>query len=145
MRLYWSVFLPTILYGTETGDGVWWPAIKNKVTHTRRLVSLQRKVIRSICGAYRNASSAKLLEITNTIELDSEIEIRAQTVYLDQETKGKTRQQMRRDRLNERERELNLGPNSNTMNITKRSTVWVLIEAAPFRSYLQCRSCTDTV
>ena len=91
-----------------------------------------------------------LLEITNTIELDSEIEIRMQTAYMDLETKRKTRRQMKRDRLNERERVLNLGPNFDPMNISKRTTVWALTEAGPFRSYLhryglneesECRFC----
>lgn len=100
-------------------------------------------MIRAICGAYRTTSSSKLLEITQTIEIEKELEIRAQTASLPRDLKKETRRNMPRDRLNEREKLLNLGPNFNTLDITKRTTVWAVTEAGPFRHHLHLLNLTE--
>ena len=150
MKIYTSVFLPVMLYCVN----VWYPAIKEKITYMKKLTTMQRKAIRTICGAYRNANSRKLLEITQTIEIESEAEIRTQTASMEPAKRRETRRQMRKDRLNEREKLLNLGPNFDTLDITKRTTVWALTEAGPFRQYLYkcnlaeeetCRFCQQSV
>ena len=69
------------------------------------------------------------------------------------EVRGETREKMRRDRLNEREQLLSLGPNFKLSDIRRRWTVWALTEAGPFRSYLhkyhlaeesECRFCHES-
>ena len=67
LRLYKQVFLPMIAYGHE----IWYPAIREKSTYLDRVNRLQRRVIRTILGAYRNASTARMLEIAEEIPLET--------------------------------------------------------------------------
>lgn len=69
-------------------------------------------------------------------EIDQEIDIQAQMAYMSGETRREIRDQMRSDRLSEREDLLNFGPNVNALDITRRETVWALTEVGPFKKYL---------
>lgn len=71
MNLYHLIFKPMLCYGFI----IWFNQIKNKSTYINELRIIQNLVLRSITGAYSKSNSNKLLEITNTIKIDQEMEI----------------------------------------------------------------------
>ena len=132
MRMYNGVFLPTVTYCSQ----IWYAEVSKKRSYMDKVIRLQRRMIRTISGSYKNASSEKLLEIVKAIPIDEELEILNKTKECEKEIRTETRREMRRDRLNSRPSRLNVDEQFDTLAIKMRETVWCLTEAGPFGEYL---------
>lgn len=71
LNIYNKVFLSIVKYAS----GTWFPDINNQITKTQRLRRMQRKMINAITGAYKLASTEKLLGLLNICYVDQELEI----------------------------------------------------------------------
>ena len=130
--LYRRVFLPMMTYAHE----VWYREIKNKTTYIDIITRTQRRVLKAITGAYRNANSSKILEITNELPIEKELEILSSTMNLCREERGIKRDELREGWRSERELNYEMSEGFEFEQIRRRETVWCLTETGPFRSFL---------
>ena len=132
LRLYRQVFISMLTYGFE----VWFPGIREKSTYLNRITKLQRRVLRAILGAYKNASTSKLMELAEVIPIEAELQIRSETRELERDERGRQRSERRERWRNQRERIYDLSPNFEFREITRREAVWALTETGPMRAFL---------
>lgn len=138
MNLYKSVFLPIITYCSN----IWYEMIRDKVTYLEKINKLQRKIIRIITGAYKNTNSRKLLEITNTVELTDELEIRRKLKDREKDQRKNEMKELREKVIADRERMIN--SNLNFQEIKRRETIWFLTETGPLNNYLNKYNIVDS-
>ena len=72
LQIYYAVFIPTILYGSE----IWYNNIKNKKTYVKELNSVQRKIALALTGSYKTVNNEKLLDLIKICRLNEEAEIK---------------------------------------------------------------------
>ena len=146
IQLYKKVFVPMMTYAFE----VWYPDISEKVTYLERLNKLQRRVLRAVMGAYRNASTIKLMELAGIVPIETELKILNDTKMLRKEERRERRSELRESYLNDRESQYELSPNCMIGELRRREAVWCLTETGPFARFLvkigkmdedRCRLC----
>ena len=129
---------------------VWYPDISEKVTYLERLNKLQRRVLRAVMGAYRNASTIKLMELAGIVPIETELKILNDTKMLRKEERRERRSELRESYLNDRESQYELSPNCMIGELRRREAVWCLTETGPFARFLvkigkmdedRCRLC----
>ena len=150
LKLYRQVFLPMLTYGHE----VWFKAIEEKKTLMESIGKCQRRILRAITGAYRCASTAKLLEITGELPIDVELKITEEANKLPREERTAKREELRRGWRSGQETHYQLSEKFDTGQIKSKETVWCLTETGPFKRFLKkigkaddegCRRCGGAV
>ena len=137
-RLYRSVFLRMITYASA----VWFPEIRKYRTKIEKLIRIQNRIIRIITGAYQKSNANKLLELSNQITIDKELEILHEVASQPTDRRGELKREMREDARRERERFFDL-PNCQFEELKTREATWCLTGAGPFKSYLHKCGLTD--
>ena len=129
-RLYFSVFLPTVLYAYRC----WYPHIKDKITYIERLRILQRRFLKMLVRAYKCTNTDKLLKLLQIVDIVDEIRILEEANNLPKEA--------RKDYKNEN-RAICLSRIDNcdfrdiaTGRLTHRFTLWCLTDTGPFKEFL---------
>ena len=132
LRLYKQVFLPMIIYGHE----VWFNEIRNKSTYIERISKLQRRMLRAVTGAYKNASSSKLLELTKELPIEVELQIRSDTESLEKTERANRRRELRKQWRSEQESSYELSEKFDVNHTKRKESIWCLTKTGLFRNFL---------
>lgn len=133
IRIYKSVFLPTITYASS----IWFPDIKNKISYINRLKVMQRKILNSLLGIYKSTNSEKLLRLLNIVSIEEEMIILEQL----KSTLKVTPKPNRRLLIREQQQKIIDKKQSFYFEINAHKTyhkyvLWVVTGKGPFRDYL---------
>ena len=110
-------------------------------------------MLRAVTGAYRCASSSKLLELTNQLPIEVELRIRSETKNLEKTARMSRRTELRKRWRNEQDSSYDLSDEFDVEQIVKRESIWCLTETGPFRNFLvkigleedhNCRLCGNS-
>jgi hypothetical protein len=135
-RIYFSVFLPMILYSSR----IWYNRIKSKVTYLNKLRIIQMKFIKSITGMYRCTKSEIIYRLLNIIDIVDDLEINS-TLNLVDIDKRKEIKNIKRNQIlvqfSEVINTVNLDlDNIDYDGIKHRFSLWCLSGTGPFKSFL---------
>lgn len=131
MRIYRSVFLPTMTYGLK----VWHQFVEKKTTYIARLQSMQNSVIRTITGAYKSTNHQKLLEITGEVNTETELDIIIQADQQEKSARGELKKQLREESRRE-SRSFYAFVNLIFGSLVTRAAIWCLTGTGPFKFHL---------
>ena len=134
------------------GHEVWHKEIMKKKTLIESIEKSQRRILRAITGAYRCASTAKLLEITNELPAEIELRISDEVKRLPKEERVAKREELSRKWRSEQESNYEMSAAFDPGQIKRKETIWCMTETGPFRKFLVkigkaddegCRLCGD--
>jgi hypothetical protein len=129
-KIYFSVFLPIISYGSE----IWLDEIKKKKTYKKKLDKLQRSIILAVTGAYKTTNNIKLLKLIKINCICEEIEIKQRVKNV--ENKREEKLKLRMCYLDKKE-SFDRCIDYDIDNTKSKYLIWCISRNGPFKSFMK--------
>jgi hypothetical protein len=132
-RIYYSVFLPTILYGSK----IWFEKIEAKTTYLNKIRILQNRIIKNLTRVYKCTETRILFKLFKIVDVVDEIKIHLEIAEIAKDDRKNFKNNKREILLNKINISFeNLQYNFNIEECRHRYTLWCLTGTGPFKSFL---------